>query len=92
MTSSSKDYRGTKGIYHNAVTVEGFDDDGNKFVIVALPADLARSILWGYLGHEPPPKELYMTFKWGRGVWAIASGDIAAWISKFIHDEGADEK
>jgi len=48
------------------------------------PADLARSILWDFLGKEPH-QELYMAFK-GRFVaemgneWEITSEDIRIWI------------
>lgn len=48
------------------------------------PADLARSILWDYLGEEPP-RALYQNFKdtfvasWGDG-WQITSQEIQGWI------------
>jgi len=48
------------------------------------PADLARSILWDYLGEEPTP-ELYQEFKntfvtgW-KERWQITSTEIKIWI------------
>lgn len=55
------------------------------------PADLARSILWDYLGKEPP-SVLYQNFKdtfvaaWGD-IWQITSREIQKWIKKKMHWE-----
>ena len=50
------------------------------------PADLARSILWDFLGEEPTP-ELYQDFKWDfvakwEAEWQITSAEIKKWIIK----------
>lgn len=50
------------------------------------PSDLARSILWDYLGKEPS-SELYQDFKWEfvaawKAKWQITSAEIGAWIKK----------
>jgi hypothetical protein len=48
------------------------------------PGDLARSILWDYLGNEPP-RNMYMDFKerfvsgWGNE-WEISSQEIQDWM------------
>lgn len=49
------------------------------------PSDLARSILWDFLGKEPPV-ELYQAFKWefvAKWVekWQISSADIKTWMA-----------
>lgn len=55
------------------------------------PADLARSILWDYLGKEPP-RVLYQIFKdtfvatWGNK-WQITSREIQNWIKEKMHWE-----
>jgi len=48
------------------------------------PADLARSILWDFLGKEPT-SELYQDFKWEfvaiwEDKWEITSTEIKIWI------------
>lgn len=50
------------------------------------PADLARSILWDYLGKEPSAP-LYQDFKWEfveawKDEWQITSARIKKWIIK----------
>lgn len=55
------------------------------------PADLARSILWDYLGKEPA-RVLYQNFKdtfvatWGNK-WQITSREIQDWIKEKMHWE-----
>ena len=50
------------------------------------PADLARSILWDFIGTEPTPR-LYQDFKshfvsgW-KDTWKITSEEINKWIDK----------
>jgi len=52
------------------------------------PADLARSILWDYLGEEPA-RVLYQNFKdtfvatW-RDEWQITSQEIQDWIKEKV--------
>jgi hypothetical protein len=55
------------------------------------PADLARSILWDWLGYEPEPA-LYQAFKrdyvarWSMHTgesWRIASDEIMLWLLRF---------
>jgi len=64
-------------IYHSPTGLEwGYGGSG--------PADLARSILWDYLGREPS-RVLYMDFKtqfvarW-KDKWEITSLEIQSWI------------
>lgn len=64
-------------VYHSPTGMEwGYLGSG--------PADLARSILWDFLGKEPI-RELYMLFKekfvsgW-KDEWQITSDEIKAWI------------
>jgi len=50
------------------------------------PSDLARSILWDFLGTEPAPI-LYQDFKFHfasgwKDVWEITSEEIQDWIDK----------
>lgn len=50
------------------------------------PTDLARSILWDYLGKEPSTP-LYQDFKWEfvaawKEEWQITSAEIKKWIIK----------
>lgn len=55
------------------------------------PADLARSILWDHLGHEPAP-DLYQSFKrdyvarWPMHegeCWRIESYDLMLWLMRY---------
>ena len=57
------------------------------------PADLALSILWDHLDHEPDPW-LYQQFKfahvarWPMGEsWTITSDEIQAWIQGRLQEE-----
>ena len=50
------------------------------------PADLARSILWDFIGAEPTPG-LYQDFKFHfvsgwKDVWEITSEEIQNWMDK----------
>ena len=50
------------------------------------PADLARSILWDYLGKEPQ-MPLYQEFKWKfvaawEEEWQVTSAEIESWIKQ----------
>lgn len=50
------------------------------------PADLAKSILWDYLGEEPQ-SNLYQEFKWKfvagwKNKWQITGDEIKAWLPK----------
>lgn len=55
------------------------------------PADLALSILWDYLGHEPTRAD-YLCFQdqfvagWGN-VWRITGDAIRAWLDTFAEAE-----
>lgn len=71
-------------VYHSPAGFEwGYGGSG--------PADLARSILWDYLGKEPP-RVLYQNFKdtfvatWGNE-WRITSQEIQEWIKEKMHWE-----
>lgn len=66
-------------VYHSPTGFEwGYGGSG--------PADLARSILWDFLGEEPE-RSLYQSFKnqfvagWGDE-WEITSEEIKSWIIK----------
>lgn len=66
-------------IYHSPTGFEwGYGGSG--------PADLARSILWDYLGKQSAP-QLYQEFKyafvaiWGDK-WQVTSAEIEAWIKQ----------
>ena len=71
-------------IYHSPTGLEwGYGGSG--------PADLARSILWDYLGKEPS-RILYMDFKtrfvarW-KDEWEITGQQIKDWIIKSYGEE-----